>query len=58
MLQSDTLLLAMGGSTEHVRPHGNLRDKVKLCGNGVYSDVMTAIFRWITLNQAKQLAAA
>jgi len=58
MLQPDELLLAMGGSTEHVLPHGNRRDKVKLCGNGVCSDVMTAIFRWISLHQAKQLAAA
>lgn len=58
MLQPDELLLAMGGSTEHVLPHGNRRDKVKLCGNGVCSDVMTAIFQWISLNQAKQLNAA
>lgn len=54
MLQPDELLLAMGGSTEHVLPHGNRRDKVKLCGNGVCSDVMTAIFQWISLHQAKQ----
>lgn len=58
MLQPDELLLAMGGSTEHVLPHGNRRDKVKLCGNGVCSDVMTAIFQWISLHQAEQLAAA
>jgi len=58
MLQPDELLLAMGGSTEHVLPHGNRRDKVKLCGNGVCSDVMTAIFRWISLIQAKQQEAA
>lgn len=51
MLQPDELLLAMGGSTEHVLPYGNRRDKVKLCGNGVCSDVMTAIFQWISLNQ-------
>ena len=54
MLQPDELLLAMGGSTEHVLPHGTRRDKVKLCGNGVCSDVMTAIFQWISLNQATQ----
>lgn len=58
MLQPDELLQAMGGSTEHVLPHGNRRDKVKLCGNGVCADVMTAIFRWISLHQAKQLEAA
>ncbi len=58
MLQPDELLLAMGGATEHVLPHGTRREKVKLCGNGVCSDVMTAIFHWITLNQAKQQNAA
>jgi len=52
MLQPDELLLAMGGSNDHVLPHGNRREKVKLCGNGVCSDVMTAIFQWISLNQA------
>jgi len=58
MLQPDELLLAMGGSTEHVLPHGNRRDKVKLCGNGVCSDVMTAIFQWISVNQDNQQEAA
>ncbi|MEN8819697.1 MAG: DNA cytosine methyltransferase [Abyssibacter sp.] len=47
MLQPDELLEAMGGGKEHSLPYGNRRDKVKLCGNGVCSDVMTAIFRWI-----------
>lgn len=47
MLQPDELLRAMGGGNEHRLPHGNRREKVKLCGNGVCSDVMTAIFRWI-----------
>lgn len=47
MLQPDELLQAMGGGAEHTLPYGNRRDKVKLCGNGVCSDVMTAIFRWI-----------
>ncbi len=58
MLQPDELLLAMGGSNDHVLPHGTRREKVKLCGNGVCSDVMTAIFQWISLNQAKQKNAA
>lgn len=58
MLQPDELLLAMGGTNEHVLPHGSRREKVKLCGNGVCSDVMTAIFQWISLNQAKQQNAA
>lgn len=58
MLQPDELLLAMGGTSEHVLPHGSRREKVKLCGNGVCSDVMTAIFQWISLNQARQKNAA
>lgn len=58
MLQPGELLLAMGGSNEHLLPHGNRRDKVKLCGNGVCSDVMTAIFQWISLHQAQQRKVA
>lgn len=58
MLQPDELLLAMGGSTDHVLPHGTRREKVKLCGNGVCSDVMTAIFQWISLHQARLRKAA
>lgn len=54
MLQPDELLVAMGGSTDHVLPHGNRREKVKLCGNGVCSDVMTRIFLWIAQKQATQ----
>jgi DNA (cytosine-5)-methyltransferase 1 len=51
MLQPDELLKAMGGGSEHTLPHGNRREKVKLCGNGVCSDVMTAIFKWIASQQ-------
>lgn len=51
MLQPDELLRAMGGGKEHQLPFGSRREKVKLCGNGVCSDVMTAIFQWIELNQ-------
>lgn len=47
MLQPPELLKAMGGGSEHTLPHGSRREKVKLCGNGVCADVMTAIFRWI-----------
>ena len=47
MLQPSELLRAMGGGKEHKLPYGSRREKVKLCGNGVCSDVMTAIFRWI-----------
>lgn len=51
MLQPNELSKAMSGGTEHVLPHGTRREQVKLCGNGVCSDVMTAIFRWITVAQ-------
>lgn len=52
MLQPSELLRAMGGGNDHVLPHGSRREKVKLCGNGVCSDVMTAIFEWISTTQA------
>lgn len=55
MLQPDELLKAMGGGMEHTLPYGNRRDKVKLCGNGVCSDVMTAIFKWIAKIQGAAL---
>lgn len=58
MLQPDELVLAMGGTSDHVLPHGTRRDKVKLCGNGVCSDVMTAIFRWIAVQHGERPAAA
>lgn len=51
MLQPSELLRAMGGGKEHKLPYGSRREKVKLCGNGVCSDVMTAIFRWIDAAQ-------
>lgn len=54
MLQPNELLKAMGGGDEHVLPHGSRREKVKLCGNGVCSDVMAAIFKWIGATQAKK----
>lgn len=47
MLQPSELLKAMGGGKDHKLPYGSRREKVKLCGNGVCSDVMTAIFRWM-----------
>ena len=47
MLQPNELLKAMSGKDDHVLPYGSRREKVKLCGNGVCSDVMTAIFKWI-----------
>ena len=51
MLQPNELAKAMGGGWEHKLPFGSRREKVKLCGNGVCSNVMTAIFRWIDQNQ-------
>jgi DNA (cytosine-5)-methyltransferase 1 len=56
MLQPEELLKAMGGGDEHKLPHGSRREKVKLCGNGVCSDVMTSIFRWIDTVQKSSLA--
>lgn len=53
MLQPDELLKAMGGGSEHTLPYGNRREKVKLCGNGVCADVMTAIFKWIAKTQGE-----
>lgn len=47
MLQPSELLAAMDSSNDHVLPIGSRREKVKLCGNGVCSEVMTAIFQWM-----------
>lgn len=52
MLQPNELLRAMGGGADHSLPHGNRREKVKLCGNGVCSEVVTAIFKWMSSVQA------
>ncbi|WP_018403441.1 DNA cytosine methyltransferase [Marinobacter gelidimuriae] len=45
MLQPPELLKAMGAGAKHKLPHGNRRERVKLCGNGVCSPVMEAIFK-------------
>lgn len=47
MLQPNELLKAMGGGRDHVLPFGNRREKIQLCGNGVCSEVMTAVFQRI-----------
>lgn len=52
MLQPNELVKAMCREGNHLLPHGNRRDKVKLCGNGVCSDVMAAIFEWMEAAQA------
>jgi DNA (cytosine-5)-methyltransferase 1 len=54
MLQPDELMKAMAGGADHTLPHGNRRERVKLCGNGVCSDVMTAIFKWMGTRSAPQ----
>lgn len=51
MLQPHELAKAMDSSNEHILPYGNRREKIKLCGNGVCSDVMTSIFTWIRQRQ-------
>lgn len=53
MLQPAELIKAMSSHQDHLLPFGSRRDKVKLCGNGVCSDVMTAIFRWIGATQQR-----
>ncbi len=59
MLQPPELIRAMGADG-HELPYGTRRDKVKLCGNGVCSPVMEAVFRKIAnINEeAGGLAAA
>ncbi|MEW8251346.1 MAG: DNA cytosine methyltransferase [Candidatus Thiodiazotropha sp.] len=47
MLQPTELKRAMGTGLKHELNHGNRRDKIKLCGNGVCSPVMEIIFRRI-----------
>lgn len=54
MLQPTELLRAMSGGSDHKLPYGSRREQVRLCGNGVCSDVMTAIFRWISKVQKRQ----
>lgn len=55
MLQPSELMRAMSAHQNHLLLHGNRRDKVKLCGNGVCSDVMAAIFKWIDLAQCQTI---
>lgn len=45
MLQPLELIMAMGAGLDHRLPVGSRRDKIKLCGNGVCSPVMEAIFK-------------
>lgn len=58
MLQPPELMKAMGAGSHHILPHGNRRDKVKLCGNGVCSPVMEMIFKKISRIYASEMELA
>lgn len=64
MLQPTELIKAMGAGHKphhkaHMLPLGNRRDKVKLCGNGVCTPVMEAIFRKIMqIEKSRKIKAA
>ncbi len=64
MLQPTELIKAMGAGREanhkaHTLPLGNRRDKVKLCGNGVCTPVMEAIFKKIMqIEESRKILAA
>lgn len=59
MLQPSELKKAMVGDGTHKLNHGNRREQVKLCGNGVCSPVMEMIFkRIIQLDVANSIKVA
>lgn len=58
MLQPPELLKAMGAGAKHQLPHGSRRNKVKLCGNGVCSPVMEAIFTKIMQTHSNEMELA
>ncbi|TQV87670.1 DNA cytosine methyltransferase [Aliikangiella coralliicola] len=58
MLQPPELMKAMGAGSKHLLTHGNRRDKVKLCGNGVCSPVMEMIFKKIHQIQLGEMELA
>ena len=58
MLQPSELMKAMGAGSKHVLPHGNRRDKVRLCGNGVCSPVMEMIFKKINQIYSSEMDVA
>ena len=53
MLQPEELLRAMG-APEHTLGQGTRRDRIKLCGNGVCSPVVEAIWREISARTLEQ----
>ena len=58
MLQPSELLKAMGVGSSHRLVHGNRRDKIKLCGNGVCAPVMEMIFKKIALIESEEMSWA
>ena len=48
MLQPDELVRAMGATAAYKLTLGTRRDKIKLCGNGVCSPVMEALFKFMS----------
>ena len=58
MLQPPELMKAMGVGSRHFLPHGNRRDKVRLCGNGVCSPVMEIIFKKINQINSSEMKLA
>lgn len=58
MLQPEELKRAMGAGREHRLPVGSRREKVKLCGNGVCSDVLEVIFKQLEILEREQEQAA
>ena len=58
MLQPPELLRAMGAGPDHLLPAGTRREKVRLCGNGVCSPVMEAVFTRIRQLQRRSVRIA
>lgn len=53
MLQPDELKNGMGAGRQHKLPKGSRREKIKLCGNGVCSEVLEVIFRQIKFTEQR-----
>ncbi len=59
MLQPPELLKAMGSGAMHKLTYGTRREKIRLCGNGVCSPVIEALFRWMAqIDEAIKTQAA
>ena len=55
MLQPDELVQAMTCGTIHNLPVGTRRQKVKLCGNGICSNIIECIFKYINETENSDL---